>query len=252
MESILYICHGSRLKEASAQAIEFINVCMKAQPNKIQEYCFLELEAPTIEEAYEQCVQQGATRIIAIPVLLLTAVHAKHDIPAILTKMKKRYPNVDLNYGRPIGVSDKMVDILVERLEETNVRVMENSLVLLVGRGSSDPDVKRDLGQLADLLRNRLPNSQVKECYLTAASPSFTEALEMAEVSQSNQVFIIPYLLFTGLLMKSIQNSINNVENKRKNKFILCRYLGYHPKIGQAISERIQEVGEGAYVSNYA
>ncbi|GAB6255370.1 MULTISPECIES: CbiX/SirB N-terminal domain-containing protein [Peribacillus] len=253
MEAILYICHGSRVKEASAQAIDFIKVCMQAQPNSIQEYCFLELETPTIEEAYDRCVQKGATRIIAIPVLLLTAVHAKHDIPVILNQMKERYPAVELKYGRPIGVSDKMVDILVERLEETNVRVTEDSLVLLVGRGSSDPDVKRDLSRLADLLRNRFPKIRVQECYLTAATPSFGEALELAGESRSNQVFIIPYLLFTGLLMQSIENSIKKLQKKGKQKIILCRYLGYHPKIEQAISERIQEVsGEGAYVSNYA
>ncbi|CAH0152671.1 Sirohydrochlorin ferrochelatase [Peribacillus sp. Bi96] len=253
MEAILYICHGSRVKEASAQAIDFIKVCMEAQPNAIQEYCFLEMETPTIEEAYERCVQQGATRIIAIPVLLLTAVHAKYDIPVILNKMKQRYPNVVLKYGRPIGVSDKMVDILVERLEETNEKVTEDSLVLLVGRGSSDPDVKRDLGQLADLLRSRLPKSKVEECYLTAASPSFAEALDIAENSQSNQVFIIPYLLFTGILMQSIQSNLKKIQKKGEQQIILCRYLGYHPMIEQAISERIHEVsGEGAYVSNYA
>jgi sirohydrochlorin ferrochelatase len=88
---------------------------------------------------------------------------------------------------------------------------------------------------------------------LTAATPSFGEALEYAEEYPSNQVFIIPYLLFTGLLMQSIENSLKKIQKTRRQKFILCRYLGYHPKIEQAISERIHEVsGEGAYVSNYA
>ncbi|MGE6379434.1 sirohydrochlorin chelatase [Peribacillus muralis] len=253
MEAILYICHGSRVKEASAQAIDFIKVCMKSQSNQIQEYCFLELEAPSIEEAYERCIRQGATSIVAIPLLLLTAVHAKHDIPIILDKMKRQYPAVTLKYGRPIGVSDEMVDILVERLEETNEKVTEDSLILLVGRGSSDPDVKRDLGQLADLLRNRLPKSQVQECYLTVATPSYVEALEMADESQANKVFIIPYLLFTGILMQSIQNGLQKVGDSNGRKIILCNYLGYHPKIERVLKERIHELnGEEAYVSNYA
>lgn len=64
MEAILYICHGSRVKEASAQAIDFIKVCMQAQPYSIQEYCFLELETPTIEEAYERCIQKGAVHVL--------------------------------------------------------------------------------------------------------------------------------------------------------------------------------------------
>lgn len=253
MEAILYICHGSRVKEASGQAIDFIKVCMKSHPNPIQEYCFLELEAPSIEEAYERCIRLGATSIIAIPVLLLTAVHAKHDIPVVLDKMKSRYPAIPLKYGRPIGVSDRMVDILVERLEERNEQVTEDSFILLVGRGSSDPDVKRDLGQLADLLRNRFPKSQVQDCYLTAAAPSYAEALEMAAASQSNKVFILPYLLFTGILMQSIQNDLQRIENAEGRKIILCNYLGYHPKIERILRDRIHELkGERACVSNYA
>lgn len=253
MEAILYICHGSRVKEASAQAVDFIKECMKRQPNTIQEYCFLELASPTIEEAYVTCVQRGATKIKAIPVLLLTAAHAKQDIPDVLRKMKNHFPNVELKYGRPIGVSEKMVDILEERLLETNKKITENSLVLLVGRGSSDPDVKRDLSHIADLLQRRMPNTTVKDCYLTAATPSFGDSLLQAESMPVKQIFIIPYLLFTGLLMQSMQKAIGEIQRTSEQEFILCHYLGYHPKIEQAIIERIQELsGESAYVSDYA
>lgn len=75
----------------------------------------------------------------------------------------------------------------------------------------------------------------------------------MAEDSQSDQIFIIPYLLFTGILMQSIQTAIKKIQKKGKQNFVLCRYLGYHPKIEKALSERIHEVSEeGAYVSNYS
>ncbi|MGE7120784.1 sirohydrochlorin chelatase [Peribacillus sp. NPDC046944] len=253
MEAILYICHGSRVKEASAQAIDFIRICMKRHPNVIQEYCFLELESPTIEEAYAACVYRGATKIKAIPILLLTAAHGKHDIPQVLRKMKNQFPDVEMKYGRPIGVSERMVDILEERLVETKEKITENSLVLLVGRGSSDPDVKRDLGHIANSLQNRIPNTRVKDCYLTAASPSFGEALLKANSTPVNQIFVIPYLLFTGLLMQSMERAISEVQRNSDKKFVLCPYLGYHPKIEQAISDRIQELsGESAYVSDYA
>lgn len=253
MEAILYICHGSRVKEASAQAVNFIKECMKRQSNMIQEYCFLELASPTIEDAYATCVQRGATKIIAIPVLLLTAAHAKHDIPDVLRKMKNFFPEIELKYGRPIGVSEKMVDILEERLLETKKKITGQSLILLVGRGSSDPDVKKDLSHIADLLQIRMPNTTVKDCYLTAATPSFEDALIQVESYPVNQIFIIPYLLFTGLLMQSMEKAIGEIPRTSEQEFVLCHYLGYHPKIEQVIGERIQELsGESAYVSNYA
>ena len=251
MEAILYICHGSRVKEARDQAVHFIQASMKQQQEKIQEYCFLELAEPTIEQAYESCVRQGATIIKAVPVLLLTAAHAKQDIPEVLNELKTRFPDIKLKYGRPIGVNEKMVDILEERLKETE-QGLEGSLVLLVGRGSSDPDVKRDLKEIAGKLESRLHRSEVKECYLTAADPSFITAIEEATNSSYKKVFVVPYLLFTGILMKSMEKQIDELPKNGKD-FFLCRYLGYHPKIHEVLSQRILELsGENAYVSGYA
>ena len=40
MKAILYICHGSRLKEAKEEAITFITSCMNRVEASIQEVCF--------------------------------------------------------------------------------------------------------------------------------------------------------------------------------------------------------------------
>ena len=105
MEAILYICHGSRIKEAANQAMQFIQSFMQKRTEKIQEYGFLELAEPTIEEAYEACIRRGATKIKVIPVLLLTAAHAKQDIPMVLNKLETKSPEVQVKYGSPIGIN---------------------------------------------------------------------------------------------------------------------------------------------------
>ena len=78
-------------------------------------------------------------------------------------------------------------------------------MVLLVGRGSSDPDVKRDLTRIGEMLEQRSPVKRVEVCFLTAAKPSFQESLEEAKRSGAKQVFVIPYLFFTGILMGKIE-----------------------------------------------
>ncbi len=77
METILYVGHGSRSREGCEQAISFIKKCMSHNETEIQEYGFLELTSPTIEEAFERCISRGASPIKVIPLLLLTASHAK-------------------------------------------------------------------------------------------------------------------------------------------------------------------------------
>ncbi len=252
MEAILYICHGSRVPEACTEAISFIRTCIMKRPERIQEYCFLELSEPTMEAAYEQCVQSGATSILAIPVLLLTAAHAKKDIPDVLYKIAKQYPDVALTYGRPIGVHSNMVDILTERIMEMNEVVSNKSLILLVGRGSSDPDVKRDLQKIANRLSVQLNGVRVEDCYLTGAKPSFAAILENSCSSGADSVFIIPYLLFTGILMKGMEKEITRTSSMTKQKYVLCNYLGYHPKMEEILQERIKELKERSpFVSFY-
>ncbi|WP_053361320.1 sirohydrochlorin chelatase [Bacillus sp. FJAT-27251] len=240
MDAVLYVCHGSRVPKAREQAVEFIKQCMRKNPAPIQEYCFLELAQPTIEEGFAACVERGAERIAVIPVLLLTAAHAKEDIPDELRKVSVKYPEVEVRYGRPIGVHKAMVEILLEKLRKTNREADADSLVLLVGRGSSDPDSKRDLNLIAGQLEQRLKGARVRTCFLTAARPKLPEALDMAQQSAANKVFIMPYLLFTGILMKTIEQAIKQYETVEK-EYILCDYLGYHNNIEGILRERAEE-----------
>jgi len=251
MEAILYVCHGSRVREASNQAITFVKKFMEINRFQgIQEYSFLELSEPSIEEGFQRCVEQGATVIHVLPILLLTAAHAKKDIPEVLNQLVLRYPNVEVKYGRPIGVHTKMVEIVAEKISSSTIyqRTEEETLVLLVGRGSSDPDVKQDLSKIASLIKECVPRIDVHDCYLTAAEPSFEDALKVANNSPYRKILVIPYLLFTGILMKSMEKKIKEI-NQEKKLYELTPYLGYHPYIADILSERIEEMSGNA---NYA
>lgn len=242
MEAILYVCHGSRSREGCEQAVSFIKKCMKNNTAEIQEYGFLELASPSIEEAFERCISRGASEIKVIPLLLLTAGHAKKDIPEVLSKIKEKYPSVAVQYGRPIGVHEKMIDIISERLYEKNTQISDRACILLVGRGSSDPDVKRDLSQIAEALQQRIGSAAVKDCYLHGEGQKFAAALDEALQSEFDEIYIVPYLLFTGRLMSSMKKTIDAIAAATAKKLILCSCLGYHPNIEGILKERVLEL----------
>jgi sirohydrochlorin ferrochelatase len=238
MNAVIYICHGSRVATGREQAAAFIKKCMNRVKVPIQEYCFLELASPTIEDAFISCINKGATKIAVIPVLLLTAAHAKKDIPNELDRLSSLYPNVHVKYGSPIGVNPKMVEPLIDRIKEIGEDITENSMVLLVGRGSSDTDVKRDLNNVASLLKEKTDIGKVDTCFLTAATPSLEEGLQSASESNFEKIFVIPYLLFTGVLLKHINKVIETHPFSRK--FYLCNYLGYHSAIEEILVEKAE------------
>ncbi|MDN4525640.1 sirohydrochlorin chelatase [Fictibacillus fluitans] len=240
MKALLLICHGSRTQAGTEKAREFAEQCMRHIDYPIKEVCFLELSEPDIAKGVESCVQQGATSICAIPVLLLTAAHAKEDIPGELEIQQSRFPHIEFSYGKPFGVHESISSLLWERITEAADSFKEKSLILLVGRGSSDPDVKRDLKSIADQLENNYSIPQIETCFLTAAQPSFEEVLRLAGWGYE-QVIVVPYLLFPGILLSGMKKVITEQARETGQELILCEALGYHPVLQEVLLTRIDE-----------
>lgn len=242
MEAVLYICHGSRLPEARREAITFVEMCKNLRSESIQEYCYLELAEPTIPQAIAKCVAKGATKIRAIPILLLTATHAKIDIPKQLEEGLKPFPAIVCEFGKPMGIHPKIIEVLHERIKQKGRIITPKSKIFLVGRGSTDLGVKRDLTIIARLLSEKIGHS-VEPCFLTGCEPYFSEVINMLKnVRKIDQVFIVPYFLFTGLLMKGIERTIKECASKNFPEFILCDYLRDSLKVVDVLNEKIDEI----------
>lgn len=237
MQAILYIAHGSRVKEGVEQAISFLTSVQLEIDIPIQEICFLELAVPTIAEGIDSCIKRGATAIAIMPILLLAAQHAKQDIPSEIEKAKKQYPYVEFTYGEPLGVHELLIDTLHTRILETKLPT-HNANVLLIGRGSSDPVVKSDLAKIAARLREKYAYTAVDTCFLYGIGPTFEEWLQQKK-NKTDQVFIVPYLLFTGILRKSITKRLQEYEGRT---ITLCESLGYDENVRKVLVERITEL----------
>lgn len=239
MKGVLYVSHGSRIAEATEEAITFINSVQETVDVSLQEICFLELSKPTIEEATISLINQGASEIYVIPVLLLSAGHYYKDIPEVIEELRLRYPFVPFIYGKPLGVQERLSHILVERLKDTNIDVKEDAKILIVGRGSYNPQTKKDISLIAEQFKNRTGFKDVETCYLAACKPSFEESLERAIDDERSQIFIVPYLWFTGVLERHIEKTARETNNE--SDIIVCKHLGHHEAIRDALKERVQE-----------
>lgn len=239
-QAVLYVCHGSRVKEARDESISFITHCQTQIKADLHEICFLELVSPSIEEGFSSCVKQGATHIAVVPLLLLTAGHAKKDIPLEIEKASKRYPTVQITYGKPLGVHKKMAESVLERVDEQKMKNPALSIIVLIGRGSLDPDVMKDLHAVAKLVKSQSGIEDVRTCYLTAVKPSFEDILAEVNQFKEKQIYLVPYLLFTGLLMKKIAAKVSYARQENEN-IRLCRSLGYDSKVEAVFKERVIE-----------
>jgi len=241
MQAVLYVAHGSRIKAGVEEAIQFIKSSQAMIDVPIQEICFLELVAPSMDEGITKCVERGATKIAVVPILLLTAAHANEDIPFEIEVGKIMYPDIEFTYGKAFGIHPKIVDSLYDRIVEQQVAIAKDAQILIVGRGGSDPAVKNDLNEIAQLLANKYSFNKVSVCFLYGAEPHFDEALLQLQNAPQKQVFIIPYLLFSGVLMNGIEKKIVK-QSTTGQQIILCENLGYHKYVQDVLVERVKEL----------
>ncbi|RLL47743.1 sirohydrochlorin chelatase [Oceanobacillus piezotolerans] len=239
MQGVLYVSHGSRRPEATAEAIAFLSLVREQVNIDLQEICFLELANPNIEQGIDSLVKQGVSRISIVPVLLLSAGHYFHDIPEEVDRVRKKYPKIKFTYGKPLGVQKRLTHILKDRIEETGVPLNPDAKILLIGRGSNNPRTKQDIEEIAEQLKEKV-DREVETCYLAACSPSFEEGLHNVLKGEHSQVFIVPYLWFTGVLMETIEKRVNEYHSFGK-EIIVCHQLGNHPSIVAALKDRVYE-----------
>ncbi|EQB38591.1 MULTISPECIES: sirohydrochlorin chelatase [Virgibacillus] len=240
MQGVLYVSHGSRYATTKSEVNQFIADVKEEIPIHLQEICYLELADPDIHQGINNLVLQGATAIAVIPVLLLRAGHYYQDIPEIINQQKAMYPHVSFSYGQPLGVQNRLTSILAERIKETNRPIDPNAKVFVVGRGSSNPQTKKDMEAIADRLQAFIGVDQVEACYLAACDPSFETMLEKAVAGESAQIIIVPYIWFTGFLTRFMNEKVAELDNHGK-EILLCKHLGAHVAMKQALRDRVIE-----------
>ncbi|WP_101845890.1 sirohydrochlorin chelatase [Halobacillus sp. Marseille-P3879] len=244
MQGVLYVSHGTRFEKGKQQAIDFLTDIQPSIEAPLQEICFLEICEPDVQQGVKKLVEAGATSISVVPVLLLTAGHALKDIPIELRKVKETYPWLDLTYGEPLGVQERIIGVVEERIREASDQLEEDTTILLVGRGSYDPATRRDIETIAGTLEKRL-TLQVKTAYLAAIKPKFNDMIENWPLH--SKVVVAPYLWFEGLLTESMKKKVHELQESG-GEVDLCRPLGDHRNIVNALIDRVHESFECPFV----
>ncbi|SMO90665.1 sirohydrochlorin chelatase [Melghirimyces algeriensis] len=255
MKAVLMVGHGSRDPEGNNQVRQCIDLLKpKLDPTLLVETCFLEFESPTVNEGIATCIQKGADHIIVIPIMLLPAGHSKIHIPAAIDQSKEEYPDVTFTYGRPIGIHEEALEICKSRLEEIGENVDEpdtETAVILMGRGGSDPDANSDLYKITRLLWEKLNYRIVEPAFIGVTDPLIREGVDRCIKLGAKKVIILPYFLFTGILIKRLESMMSEFEQKYPEcEFKLAKYFGFHARLQNILKDRIDEGLQGEVKMN--
>lgn len=199
--ALLLAGHGTR-DEAGAEAFRsFVRDVAARLPGTPVAGGFIELSPPPLGEAVSDLVDRGVRRFAAVPLMLVSAGHAKGDIPAALARERLRHPGIDYAYGRPLGPDPALLSVLERRLDEAlDGADRAETTVLLVGRGSTDPDANSEVFKAARLLWEGRGYRGVETAFVSLAVPDVPAGLERCRALGARRVVVLPYFLFTGIL----------------------------------------------------
>lgn len=199
--ALLVVGHGTRSETGAAQFRSLVTRVAARAPGIAVAGGFIELSRPPVADAVARLVAAGHRQIAAVPLTLVAAGHAKGDIPGALARERSRHEGLSYTYGRPLGPHPVLLELLSARLDAvSDPSERAATTVVLVGRGSTDPDANAEVAKVARLLWEGRGLAGVETSFVSLAEPGVPAALERCRRLGASRVVVLPYLLFDGVL----------------------------------------------------
>ncbi len=229
------------------QLVQSIKQRLSATP---VEYGYLEFAKPILKDGLDHLLRASVQRVLAIPAMLFAAGHVKNDIPSVLNNYASQ-KKLDIKYGRELGIDSQMLAAAGARIQEvldsSSFVPLSQTLLVVVGRGSSDPDANSNVNKITRMLVEAFGFGWGETVFSGVTFPMVEPGLRHVVKLGFQRIIVFPYFLFSGVLVSRIRNYTNIVANDYPDiEFLSTKYLGNHPFVVDTFVDRINEllVGE--------
>ena len=246
--ALVVVGHGTRDADGLAEFRTLAGHVREAAGELPLEFGFIELAEPLVDTALDAMVARGERDVVSVPLVLLAAGHLKNDGPASLSRARQRHPGVRFRMGRDLGIDPTVLAVTEDRIREAIGPDADPAgvAVVLVGRGSSDPDASSELYKVARLLADGRGLGLVEPAFAGVAQPDVAGALERCRRLGATTVVVVPFLLFTGVLVPRIY--ARAAAWAAEHPGVAVRggpHLGPDRRLARVVLERYREVVQG-------
>jgi len=279
---ILVVGHGTADPVGEAETRKLVGLVAEVCSGIPVELGFLEVIGPSVGEALGRLRSCGVDRVVAAPLLLFTAGHARRDLPEALAAGAGA---IEVVQSAALGSHPEIVRLSRRRREETRRGLPPldpgQEALVFIGRGASDPGAA---AQMSDFVRATIacgaagalcrPGVPAANCgvrgrhaactalpappgpgremvgFVAAARPSVAEALE-AVVDPTRpgplprRVLVQPHLLFRGRVEEQVEAAVELARARHPAiKWAIVPRLGAEPEVARAVVARAVEATE--------
>lgn len=244
LPAILICGHGTTDPDALAGFEAMVSNIQLRHPGRRIAHGYLELSSPSYAEALEALHAEGFREVTALPVLLFTAGHALHDLPEALKRAAEALPGLELTLGQPLGLSPAVVASasLVAATALPEGQDPKDTLLLVVGRGTSVPMANAEVAKLTRLVGERLGLGFSTTAFIAVTDPSPEAALALLENLPLKHGILMPVVLFDGMLYKQLARTLSEHRLVSAKTWTLTQPLCSVRAWQETFTERLLEV----------
>jgi sirohydrochlorin cobaltochelatase len=249
---VLVVGHGTANRGGADETRCLAGLVADQLPGVPVELGFLEVIGPTIAEAVGRLAARGVREVVAAPLLLFTAGHARRDVPEAVTAAAATH-DIRVRQSESLGMHPDLVALARRRRQEAvgdlpHVPAAETALVVM-GRGASDPTAPGQLREFveATLAAEATRPAHVLQGFAAAARPTLDEAVAMAaSLPGVRRVVVQPHLLFQGHVLDQVATAVATARRARPElEWIEVGRLGTDPLVARSVVDRVAEAAAG-------
>ena len=256
-KTAIMICgHGSRDDHAIEEFNKLAGHLSRRLPQFDVESGFLEFATPIIRTGLDKLKERGANKIVCVPGMLFAAGHVKNDLPSEVNNFGAENPGIEMIFGRELAVDQKLLEAARQRIEEAENEAAtdvdrKDTLLMVVGRGTNDPDANSNVSKVARMLREGMGFGWAEVSYSGVAYPLVDTGLKNAVKLGYRRIIVFPYFLFTGILVRRIYDWVDEAATNHPEVEILkASYLNDHELLIDTFVERVEEALTGDNAMN--
>jgi sirohydrochlorin ferrochelatase len=227
--ALVVIAHGSRDPRHARAVHALVRRVRSLRPGLRVETGFLDFTLPSVHGVLESLAAQGVRDVVALPLLLTRAFHAKADIPAVLREAPAQ---LRIRQAEVLGPSPLLLAALERRLYEAGLTPADKSStgVVLASAGSTDPEAIAVIAEIAREWR-RTGWCAVRPAFASASLPRTEDAVRELRALGCSRVAVAPYVLAPGFLPDRIARGAAEAD-------VLAEVLGPAPEVARVLLER--------------
>jgi sirohydrochlorin ferrochelatase len=237
---LLVIAHGSRDPRHAATVGALAERVRSLRPELRVETGFLDFNAPSVPRLLDRLALEARERgtrreVVALPLLLTRAFHAKADIPSVLHEATARHPLLAIRQAGVLGPSPLLLRALERRLAEAGLTPADRSStgVVLASAGSTDPEASAVVADIAREWRHA-GWCAVRPAFASASLPRTEDAVRELRAAGVRRVAVAPYVIAPGRLPDRIVAGAAEAD-------VLADVLGPAPEVAGLLLKRYEE-----------